>query len=399
MDKLKKCLKIILFVVLTVAFIGLVVVPFLQNVISHTLAQYLWYISLGIVVVGNIIVSISGKKINRVNWVLSINGLILAVVIFTGIFIVNYYNTSFSWYWFAFVLVAVMILLGAISLGVILSGKSRKKSWFSLCLQISKSVFFYILIDLFYMSLFNKWIVCQFVFGGLSVIIALYNLCFAFLGQSPNNKSSKVFLLLDFLIGIALTIYLIFLTPTVNNLQSIVTTIIAAIYGGLLTLVGVAWTIRKQDEIRRDDEKKRFKPHFNIYHGKWDKHITIKCCEFDITMKSMISFDDKFNEKYSIGDFIIENTDFADFYFVGLSINGVLILRNSNLFVKKSNYALLTFDNSLISMKDEIKSISIIVKDLLGNYYAIALDFENDGEHITIKGTKTITDFNFDFIN
>lgn len=70
------------------------------------------------------------------------------------------------------------------------------------------------------------------------------------------------------MIGIALTIYLIYITPTVNNLQSIVTTIIAAIYGGLLTLVGVAWTIRKQDEIRRDDEKKRFKPHFNIYHGE-----------------------------------------------------------------------------------------------------------------------------------
>lgn len=397
MDKLKKCLKIILFVVLTVAFIGLVVVPFLQNVISYTLAQYFWYISLGIVIVGNIIVSIIGKKINKVNRVLSTNGLILAVVIFTGIFIVNYYNTSFSWYWFAFVLVAVMILLGAISLGVILSGKSRNKSWFSLCLQISKSVFFYILIDLFYMSLFNKWIVCQFVFGGLSVIIALYNLCFAFLGQSPNNKSSKVFLLLDFLIGIALTIYLIYITPTVNNLQSIVTTIIAAIYGGLLTLVGVAWTIRKQDEIRRDDEKKGFKPHFNIYHGKLDKHITIKCFEFDITMKSMISFDDKLNEKYILGDFIIENTDFADFYFVGLSINGVLLLRDANLFIKKSSYAVLTFDNFPLYMQDTIKSISIIVKDLMDNHYAMELGFENDENDITIKGIKSTTEFSLDF--
>ncbi len=361
------------------------------------LAQYLWYPSLGIIIIGNIILSIIDRKINRINRVLSSNGFILFIVIFTGIFIVNYYNTSFSWYWFAFVLVAVMILLGAISLGVILSGKSRKKSWFSLCLQISKSVFFYILIDLFYMSLFNKWIVCQFVFGGLSVIIALYNLCFAFLGQSPNNKASKVFLLLDFLIGIALTIYLIYITPTVNNLQSIVTTIIAAIYGGLLTLVGVAWTIRKQDEIRRDDEKKRFKPHFNIYHGELVNYIKIDCLEFDITINSKISFDDKFNEKYSIGDFIIENTDFADFYFVGLSINGVLLLRNANLFIKKSSYAVLTFDNFPIYMKEAIKSISIIVKDLMGNHYVIELGFENDESNITIKGIKSMVDFSFDF--
>ena len=114
-------------------------------------------------------------------------------------------------------------------------------------------------------------------------------------------------------------------------------------------------------------------------------------------MNSMISFNDKLNEKYFIGDFIIENTDFADFYFVGLSINGALLLRNANLFIKKSRYAVLTFDNFPIYMKEAIKSISIIVKDLMGNHYVIELGFENDESNITIKGIESMVDFSFDF--
>lgn len=84
---------------------------------------------------------------------------------------------------------------------------------------------------------------------------------------------------------------------------------------------------------------------------------------------------------------------------MGLTINDILLLRNANLFVKKSGYVLLTFDNSPIYIKETIRSISIIVKDLIGNHYTIELGFDKNKNDIVIKGIKTITDFSFDFIN
>ena len=44
----------------------------------------------------------------------------------------------------------------------------------------------------------------------------------------------------------------------------IVTSVVAALYGGILTLVGVAWTIRHSDKERREEEKKKAKPIFTF---------------------------------------------------------------------------------------------------------------------------------------
>ena len=50
-------------------------------------------------------------------------------------------------------------------------------------------------------------------------------------------------LLQDFIVGVGLSIYLIYIIPN-TKVKEIVIPIIAAIYGGLITLVGVAWTIQ-----------------------------------------------------------------------------------------------------------------------------------------------------------
>lgn len=68
-------------------------------------------------------------------------------------------------------------------------------------------------------------------------------------------------MLQDFLVGIGLTVYLIYLIPE-KELQTIILTIVAALYGGLITLVGVAWTIKKSDKDRKEDEIKHEKPYF-----------------------------------------------------------------------------------------------------------------------------------------
>ena len=57
----------------------------------------------------------------------------------------------------------------------------------------------------------------------------------------------------DFVLGVGLSIYLIYIIPN-EGLQNIIIPIVSAVYGGLLTLVGVAWTIKKSDSDRKQEE-------------------------------------------------------------------------------------------------------------------------------------------------
>lgn len=49
-----------------------------------------------------------------------------------------------------------------------------------------------------------------------------------------------------------------------DKIQTIILSLAAAIYGGLLTLIGVAWTIKKSDRDRKEDEEKKAIPLFSF---------------------------------------------------------------------------------------------------------------------------------------
>lgn len=122
---------------------------------------------------------------------------------------------------------------------------------------------FSLFIDAFYISIPYQNIACQFIFGGLTLLTIFVNLSVNFV-QSDKNKLIKRFeLVFDFVLGIGLSIYLIYIIPN-QALQNIFIPIVSAVYGGLLTLVGVAWTIRKSDSDRKLEEKKKAKPIFTF---------------------------------------------------------------------------------------------------------------------------------------
>lgn len=80
-----------------------------------------------------------------------------------------------------------------------------------------------------------------------------------------------VSIILFSLLAIALTVFLIYMIPErFEKLQTIITAIVSAVYGGLLTLVGVAWTIKYAEKQKREDELAKAKPlfTFNIVANK-----------------------------------------------------------------------------------------------------------------------------------
>lgn len=184
---------------------------------------------------------------------------------------IHFYVPAFSWHWFTFGLIFLIIPLGLICSKTYFENKmnltAEQQKKFNQVFGVGLLKLW--LADFVYMTAFNHWLIPTYILGVILLIIVFNSLVNAFLGKRDNNSFLNFCLAADLIIGIALTIYLIYIIPdNTGNLQNIITTIVAAIYGGLLTLVGVAWTIRSEREKDRLEEKKKAKPFFTFFTTK-----------------------------------------------------------------------------------------------------------------------------------
>ena len=275
---LKKIFNIVLHVLVAIAFCGFIVLPFLHNVIDKTLGQWLWYPCLVIFLVYSFIPNKKMKEQSKYVQISSSGGILQLLFIISGIFVISYYDTGYNWYWFAFALIAVSIPIGCVTVKAWAESKNTysTEQVKAANIRLGKYIMFYWLIDLFYMACFNQWLVLQFVFGGVAMLIVFYSLTDAFLSES---KTNKWLLLTDFILGIGLTVYLIYIIPN-DDLRNIIIPIVSAVYGGLLTLVGVTWTIRHTQKERKEEEIKKSKPifTFNMLLNPLDNIMGKKVC-------------------------------------------------------------------------------------------------------------------------
>lgn len=173
-----------------------------------------------------------------------------------------------------------------------------------------KYVVFYWLIDFFYMACFNDWLDWKFVFGCLLIIFIFYNLTDAFLNQNKKNWLTRLFLLQDFLVGVGMTIYLLYIIPC-KPLQEVLVPIISAIYGGLITLVGVAWTIKftkNESLFSKIEENKPLIFCDPLDSGK--DFIPIHFCEFSKGNREMISIVNSDKVQFLIKSIKVNETTF-----------------------------------------------------------------------------------------
>lgn len=397
---LKACWKISLPILKIASLVSFLAVPFLHNCIDHALAQWIWYPACLIFVISAILdfrnPTLKPSKIPLFDFLGKLS-LLPATMILGSAFVINYYDSFCNWWWAGAIIFAVCF--PAFMLGI-RKHLEKEKSYTSD--QIKKSqkncwkyILFYWLIDLFYVSIFNywqaeeqlrmPWLILQFVFGGLAMVYIFYNLARAFLA---NGEKHWWGLLQDFLWGISLSVYLIFLIPNTNNLQNIVIQMTAAIYGGLLTLVGVAWTIkdtnnkRIEDQQRIEDERKKedrkqHRPVVHVFAGNYGgpKH--------DIDVMSWVKDTDNISKtptaELTVANIIHEcyfgNTDFSNVYVWGIKINGYITRFSSIRYIKRENYFLLNFTNKPLYTAEPMETISLIFEDVLGNLYELPLEF------------------------
>ena len=197
---LKVCKKIIIAVVGLASLAVFLVAPFLHNCIDHTLAQWIWYPAVAILVLGSIVGNARNKRpmfktplfefLGR--W-----GEFSAYPIIISIFVFNYYEIDYAWMWVIFGMVALCIPTFFLSLLMFHikndhpSEEAKQKS----SLNIMKSILLYWLIDLLYMSIFNDWLIPTFIFGILSIVIIFFNLTNAFLNGAKSLRFFIFYLL------------------------------------------------------------------------------------------------------------------------------------------------------------------------------------------------------------
>ena len=305
---------------------------------------------------------------------------------------------------FVLLLIITPFCVGYFSVCVKKKNNLTKEQEKAMNLNMFKYLLFYWLIELFFMSvLIIDNLTCKYIFGGLILLIVLYNLTISFVSNTTKETWQRIGILQDFIAGMALTIYLIYIIPgkqveingvvTVDNsLRDIITTIVAAVYGGLLTLVGVAWTIRKGDKDRHEDEIEKFKPAFWVLTDC--KSLNKEIFDFRYNLNKfteLIQNNPNNSSLVSIRNFNIQNIDKTAFFIYGFLINENIYEVNNKFVVNKDDIVSFFVHDCHI---EKLNDFCIIVEDLIGNLYKCGFRFVNeDSQEIKIFGCTELLIF------
>lgn len=222
-------------------------------------------------------------------------------------------------------------------------------------------MFFYWLCDLFYMAFILDSLALKFVFGGLIMLIIFYNLSKAFISGASHFKWG---LIQDFVVGVGMSIYLIYIIPC-DDLKDVVIPIVSAVYGGLITLVGVAWTIKKADNDKKEDSIKNATPYLQVNNYKRN----------EVACNKVV---------------IVEETDGKSYYPILLNNIGaelciVKYVKSNGIYIPVENAHLAPADTIRFDFHLKATTLeSIIVSDRLSNYYKF--EFQNYDERFYYIG-------------
>lgn len=302
-----------------------------------------------------------------------------------------------EWMIFAIVLVIVPFSFGYYAVYIKKKRNLSKNEEKALSINIVRYILLYWLCDLFYMSFIIDSIYCKYVFGGCVMLIIFYNLS----SNIINHMTIKGnwFIVLDFVIGVGISVYLIYIIPN-KDLRTVVLAIVAAVYSGMMTLVGVAWTIKKGDKDRKydmqrieqerqEEERRKYRPIFSICGG--NEYLNDMPNDVGTTCYFKTTQVECSENKYRFGffPFYIDNADHVEFFVVGMRFDENFISREKVLIRKNEKKTICFYESCFYHNKDSIEKVELIIEDLLGNRYNINLHYEtrtdNNQQRIVVK--------------
>ena len=291
------------------------------------------------------------------------------------------------WYkWLIFAVIFILIPIGAYEWKSMCKERHKftEAQGKALNQTIGVGIIIYWLIDLFYMSIIIDSLILKYFFGGIILIFTFYNLSTVFL--SNTNPKLNFWLLQDFIVGIAMTIYLVYIIPD-EDLQDIIIPIVSGVYGGLLTLVGVAWTIRKTESDRKAEEKKKAEPlfSFNLILDEKLPETRIICC----------ACAGEANEQVYSNYAHIVNSDNSNFYIRAIKYKGTWYEVSNANYVIKNHSVYFVFYTPQIG--EDNFNMYVQMEDILGfkHYYKFEYKIcksKNKNPYTCMSSMKKVTD-------
>ena len=303
------------------------------------------------------------------------------------------------WEWMIFAIVLVIVPFGVNGLKKLAFSEitpTKEQERYARNKAVLYTAFFW-LCDLFGMSFIIDNIACRFAFGIMVVICIFANLAVQPV-VGAKGFLPKLGLIGDFLCGVGFSIYLIYIIPN-KDLRTVVLAIVAAVYGGMMTLVGVAWTIKKGDKDRKDDmqrieqerqeeERRKYRPVFSVVEKNADpqKRILINLSTVENINKITTNKKNKNNiELYPV---LIENSSKIEFYVYGFLFDGVFYATQEKYLIKK-DYCFIVYSYDDLSFTCEHK-MAICVEDLIENKYEAELNGIVENKTLYIRGNKKL---------
>ena len=211
------------------------------------------------------------------------------------------------------------------------------------------------------------------------------------------------FLPFDLILGMGLSIYLIYIVPD-DSLREIIIAIVASVYGGLLALTGVAWTIRhenivRQDELqrieteRREEERKKYIPYIRISFAKEQTSLIANANVVKILNLSESKNILEGNTFYCINikTFKIKNISSSNIILSGVVISGKYFgFSRKEIVEPNAECQVATTNNWIVEVVFLDEYISLIIDDVLGYQYEVKclVEYESkDGFSTTVLET------------
>lgn len=315
------------------------------------------------------------EKLTLSSAVTSLVGIIVALI-------VHFVWINFSWYWFTFAIVAweTPICFCWFKAYAGNKGNYTKEQHTLAIINTIKNITYWWLLDCLYMAIFNQWKVWIFIFGGIILIRNLYVLTVAFLKNYDKGPFFSVAMLIELLLAVAITIYLIYLMPDTNNLQTIVTAIVSAVYGGLFALVGVAWTIKSSTNKHAEDERKKLIPYVRLTSVEEAEGAVCTNFGSGLDLHKQTDLEKLINNQfysYRISNFPIKNLSKDCIIIESIIVDDIEhIFYGDKLIESGKSIWIKTTEHSFINACNKIKCIQLKCKDLLHNDYLLNCSFE-----------------------
>lgn len=197
-----------------------------------------------------------------------------------------------------------------------------------------------------------------YLFGVFGILFMIAYVLFVLISERGNKLLDYISIGFDFFVSVAVCAFMI-ASINDNKIQTIILSLSAAIYGGLVTLIGVAWTIKKSEKDKKEEEEKKAAPlfSFNMLYEEPLGPVIKKLC-----------IPENLETEYKDEVYVeLENSDRSVVILDGIFHDGAW-------FKLQANTVMLPNKNCYLSFKyNSPLGIYLITKDTFGKEYAFCI--------------------------